>query len=112
LRILAALGALAVAGCATAGLSTSSLMDDGYPPARFAGDGTNLVHYLQRPLPGTPCSSSVPAGYQLNGCRLGGTNEVWLPNPCSKEFAGQSFARYACHELGHSNGWPPDHPRP
>jgi hypothetical protein len=95
---------------AQAGATTGTRIDDGFPPVLYQGDAVLVVHLVSRPLPNI--CGPTPSGYQLNGCTPKvGEQEIWLPNPCSSEFAGQSFARWACHEMGHANGWPADHPR-
>lgn len=33
-----------------------------------------------------------------------------VPNPCAH--TEESYARLMCHELGHVNGWPGNHPDP
>lgn len=48
---------------------------------------------------------------QLVGCEMrmkkGGTIIV-VENPC--RYPDDRYARHVCHELGHVNGWPADHP--
>jgi hypothetical protein len=105
------LGLLALLVAVPLAATTGSLFDDGLPPKAYQGDAAILVHYVSRPLPEAPCGVHLGPGWILNGCALSGRMENYLPNPCSKEFAGQSFARYACHEKGHSLGWAADHPR-
>lgn len=105
------LGLLALLSAAVAVAIPASRLDDGFPPLRFQSDAVVLVHFVSRPLPAV--CGEIPKGYRLNGCvPVVGVHEAYLPNPCASEFAGQSFARYACHEMGHVNGWSADHPRP
>lgn len=39
-----------------------------------------------------------------------GVNKTWIimPDPCAH--TDESYARLMCHELGHTKGWPADHP--
>jgi hypothetical protein len=52
----------------------------------------------------------APEGYHFSGCVRDG--ELTLPNPCDPAYSHEKFAKLACHELAHLNGWPGDHPRP
>jgi len=93
--------------------ASGSLIDSGYPPMRYQHDATAAAvrfssdqDYIDR-----VCGKS-PKGFVTLACTLQDKRQEVLPNPCAEEFAGQSFARTACHELGHLNGWPGNHPRP
>lgn len=46
-------------------------------------------------------------GAQIVGCHHGGV--IVLPNPCTWPNRSD-FADIACHELGHANLWPANHP--
>lgn len=98
---------------AAAAVATTNLMDDGYPPARYQHDGTaSLTMFVGQKTVNTVCGEA-PRGWRTMACAFPDTDrKMVLPNPCSAEFAGESFARLACHELGHLNGWPGNHPRP
>lgn len=113
-RLLLALLGLFMATLALA--TPGSRFDDSMPPARYQQDATVTVHYTTRPLSEKACGIAKldPTQWVLNGCVVHppGRVDTYLPNPCSTEFAGQSFARYACHEMGHYNGWPGTHPQP
>jgi hypothetical protein len=43
-------------------------------------------------------------------CSFGPPNEIYMPNPCSFP-PSDDYARLMCHEIGHLNGWPDNHPR-
>lgn len=51
------------------------------------------------------CGVNPP--YRILAChkRIGGTSYIVLPNPCPHGAAGEYFARLACHEAGHAQGW-------
>lgn len=82
----------------------------GSPPLRFRGDhkvtmyfdNINKINrdggYKHRPF----CSSTVFAYSDPD------TNTMHLPNPCQYP-QSDAYARLACHELGHINGWPGYH---
>lgn len=81
----------------------------GMPPERFQGDGVAVVLFVSDVR--QYCNSDVPPGYTLIACakRVDDTPVIVMPNPCplgEYEF----YARIACHELGHTNLWPGDHP--
>lgn len=93
---------------ASAAAGTTSWIDDGYPPARYEDDRTAFVQFVDKTQIESNCGKGD--GGIVLACSFG--TRLVLPNPCSPEFAGQSFARLACHEMGHANGWPGNHPRP
>lgn len=87
---------------------------DGSPPARFRGANDARVVFSDNV--GRDC---VDAGHKIgfrartdltNACAvLGGPETVLIvKNPCRE--SGE-YARVLCHELGHVNGWPVNHPR-
>lgn len=49
----------------------------------------------------------------VNACTVsrGNNHVVIMPNPCAPRWANDEFARHLCHEQGHVNGWPGNHPR-
>lgn len=56
------------------------------------------------------CGGELYKGYQIYACAKVGGNWVIMPNPCPH--TQESYARLLCHELGHTNGWPANHPDP
>lgn len=48
----------------------------------------------------------------VNACTMskGGNYLVMMPNPCLPAYRSESYAKLLCHEQGHVNGWPGDHP--
>lgn len=80
---------------------------DGMPPAKYQGNLLVSVQFADWNQIGPLCGYPEVNG-RYEGCSLPG--HMVLPNPCDPEFAGQSFARLACHEKGHELGWPADHP--
>lgn len=91
---------------------SGSVYDDGMPPVAYQDDAiVPILAYAGNPADRELlCDADVPDNMVLLGCVLPNGATV-LPNPCSAEYAGESFAIIACHELGHSNGWPGTHPR-
>lgn len=77
----------------------------GNPPARFQGDATVIVHFTNRAGIKENCGERVLA------CQL--DHEIWARNPCTTKEAADlaSLDSDLCHELGHVNGWPDNHPR-
>lgn len=78
----------------------------GNPPARYRGNATVIVHFVSRAGIARACLDD-----EAIACSLG--NEIWARNPCRAKEAGDlsSLASDLCHELGHVNGWPDDHPK-
>jgi hypothetical protein len=89
--------------------ATVSMTDDGYPPVNYQGDATATVQFVNQDQIDSLCGKA-PKGFQTEACQTG--PKIILPNPCSAEFKGEVYARLSCHELGHLNGWPSNHPRP
>ena len=110
MKYLMGLLALLVAACAVA--ATTSMVDSGYPPPKYQHDGIAAVTFFvgQKKI-NSICGEAGP-GYQTQACAFSGDRKLVLPNACDAEFEGQSFARLVCHEMGHLNGWPGNHPRP
>lgn len=110
---IVALGAimLIVLSAVPAGAKTGTYVDDGYPPKNLQGDlmMNGVVEFLHDVQIG--CGKADP-GTILEACSIESAPKLVLPNPCDPKFAGQSFARLTCHELGHLHGWPGNHPRP
>lgn len=79
--------------------------DDGWPPMRFRKDNHATVFYVAPKDIQLACNVKLP---ELEACTKLLYNTVVLPNPCT--FPDEErFARLACHELGHLNGWPGEH---
>lgn len=76
----------------------------GMPPERYQGEGAAVVMFADNVE--AYCPASIPDGYVLLGCAFEyeGAPVLVLPNPCPLGDA-EMFARIACHELGHRNGW-------
>lgn len=58
----------------------------------------------------TKCGGELHMGYQIFACARVGGPWIKMPDPCIHQF--ESYARLLCHELGHTKGWPADHPNP
>ena len=75
----------------------------GMPPVKYQANNAQVVVFTSdlRQFCGAP-----EPGMVILGCarKMGNTPVLFLPNPCllgDREF----YARIACHELGHRNGW-------
>ena len=97
--LIAALGALLwLAGCDQP--SGGGTWQD-RPPSRFQGDAVAGVVFtteggVQRMCP--------QVNYAV-GCTVGST--IYVPNPCRWR---DPYATLLCHEIGHVNSWPSNHP--
>lgn len=54
------------------------------------------------------CGGDIPSDLQIFACARVNGNRMIVPDPCLH--TEESYARLLCHELGHINGWPADHP--
>lgn len=74
------------------------------PPKIYRGDALAMTVYVgdvERP---TLCGKSEHRGLTTLACTFRRKRLVVMPNPC--RYARHEFyARLACHELGHINGW-------
>lgn len=87
---------------------TTSMVDSGWPPMEHRGERGASVFYLDDVT--KMCGPPSQPDTRVLGCEKGGV--LVLPNPCTHpEYAGEKFSRLTCHEIGHANGWPGDHPR-
>lgn len=108
-RLMAALmGLLALMMAAGASAAeTTSMIDSGWPPEQFMGDTQVPVIFTSNVE--DICGEADP-GYVVLGCAIG--NLIILPNPCLvASYREEGFARLVCHEMGHTSGWPGNHPR-
>lgn len=46
--------------------------------------------------------------HQIFACAGVGKNWIIMPDPCL--YPDENYARLMCHELGHTKGWPSNHP--
>lgn len=101
LRCLAAAVLAGVSGCATAPYAQR-------PPPEYRGNRTVAVSFVDRPSESCrEMGSRLGPGQYARACEQ--AQRLVLPNPCT--WPDQSdFVQLVCHELGHANGWPGDHP--
>ena len=81
------------------------------PPRRFQNDVTVTVRFESEERVAKDCAVGLPpppTGQQYGGCNLPNGVMV-LPNACSSNPTSELDIT-TCHEIGHANGWPPDHP--
>lgn len=79
------------------------------PPARYQADRTVVAVLTADPAGACRRLGAVAAeGAQIVACHHAGT--IVLLNPCLIPAGESDFAGDACHELGHANGWPANHP--
>ena len=81
----------------------ASTVSSAAPPVQYQGEASAYVHFV-RNVPAT-CPFKAPEGYTVKGWhqRLNGQSIIILPHPCA--YPAEEFARIACHEIGHVNGW-------
>jgi hypothetical protein len=103
---------LILAAALTATVGTSSLYDNGYPPQRYQHDGSAAATLFTNQTNVDNLCGKAPKGKITVACVDQDDRTLVLPNPCGAGWAGDAYAKTACHELGHLNGWPADHPRP
>jgi hypothetical protein len=109
MHILGTLGAVAL-GSLSLGAAplapNSTLINSGYPPVRYQGEAAAVVLFMDDVS--VACGKAAP-GYVILACAQDTT--IALPNPCKAEFAGEQFAKLACHEKAHLKaiGWPRTH---
>lgn len=89
-----------------------TLYFDGWPPPRYTRNATAFVHFAGEQAITAKCDADdpSPADMTTEGCSFGPPNEIYIPNPCTFP-AGDRYARLLCHEIGHLNGWPDNHPK-
>lgn len=83
---------------------------DDAPPVRYRHDNAAYVTFTSQVsrdcyeagLRGDPDLTNACAVISSEGVAL------IVPNPCNER---GSYAQVMCHELGHVNGWPVNHPR-
>lgn len=73
------------------------------PPTRFQEDVLGGVHFARPERVNELCKSKLEKGKILLGCSTQAPPQMALPNPCN--YRDELYARIACHELGHMNGW-------
>jgi hypothetical protein len=84
-------------------------------PERYTGNATATVMFVDPDAVQKTCMDAgavaPEAGKMIVGCqpRLGPFEQkIIVPNPCN--YKDDPYAVLLCHELGHWNGWPSDHP--
>lgn len=81
------------------------------PPTDLRGNNKTEVVYLDPLTVDLRCGGDLdPTNGFIVACHFYKTDVTILPNPCL--YKDEPYARLACHELGHDNGWGPDHPDP
>jgi hypothetical protein len=98
--------ALLLLAASTWGVGTVNY--DGWPPRRYTSDNTALVHFVAPDKIDGACGVKHDPVNPEEACQEGAV--IVLPNPCTFP-ERETFARLACHELGHRNGWPGNHPK-
>lgn len=109
MKTLAAVLALVMLTSATP--AANGPVYSGIPPARYWGEGVAVTLYVNDVA--KHCPIEVPSGHVLLGCAYRTADGVpvsVLPNPCFFDMEAEMFARIACHEKGHQNGWRGEHP--
>jgi hypothetical protein len=80
---------------------------DGPPPVRFQHDTSATITFTDPPEIARQCHAPVD---ETEGCADIGPvhRKIWITNPCRVR---EHYAQILCHELGHLNGWPANHPK-
>lgn len=94
------MAALLLAGCEPGRQATE-------PPQRYQGDNVAVLTFSAS-APADCAGGSREFGVTVEACTRG--NLVTVPNPCAWP-GSDPYAQLLCHELGHVNGWPSNHPR-
>lgn len=85
-------------------LTLASCLSVPRPPERYQESRSAVVDFMGEGEAYAYCTSTIgtPAIACANGYR------IWIDNPCLHQ---GPYAALLCHELGHVNGWPGDHPK-
>ncbi len=75
------------------------------PPERYRGDAKVQVRFTKH---AEPLCRIIKAPAGSIACAPVGGDLIIAPNPCAWR---DPYAKLMCHELGHSNSWPAEHPR-
>lgn len=80
---------------------------DGPPPLPFQRDNSATIVFTDPPHIAAECKMDTD---DIEGCSDIGPvfRKIWITNPCRVR---EHYAQILCHELGHVNGWPANHPR-
>lgn len=76
-----------------------------YMPGAIFTIGTALPKQVHETCLG---KDTLPPGTIIFACTAMQTDAVLMPNPCL--YWWETYAALFCHEQGHVNGWPADHP--
>jgi hypothetical protein len=76
------------------------------PPAQYRRDVTATVEFVAPELVASRCLIRG-SGILANACA--DQSRITLPNPCA---FSDAYAKIACHEMGHANGWDAAHTPP
>ena len=88
----------------------NSRVSSAFPPPRFHAAEVGLPVLFVNDV--TPLCGGAPPGYRVMACvrtMKGGGRVMILPNPCSAEYAFQSYSHLVCHEKAHAVGWSGNH---
>lgn len=76
------------------------------PPSRYQD---NVVTAIEFGTVVMRCGHLAGPGQRVLSCASTKPTKVMVvPHPCQ---SSGEYAKIVCHELGHVNGWPADHPR-
>lgn len=96
-------------------VTRTDTISNGWPPTKYAGDITVPVLFASNVSEACIAAGLKDYGpaYEIQGCTLstadGKPIKIIVSNPCRASPQG-SYGRIVCHEIGHANGWPADHP--
>jgi hypothetical protein len=101
-----------VTGLLLVAAAYGSLFSNDVPPGRFQGNVTVTVRFESEAQVEIDCGRDLPpppAGQAYTACVLPDGQTMILPNACLRPLESD-FRLKVCHEIGHANGWPSNHP--
>lgn len=90
--------------------ASAGIFSDAIPPARFREETSAQIQTIEPVAISDVCAQLMrrppPGGMAYLACVQDG--RIYIPNPCA--FPDDRYAQTLCHELGHVQGWPREHP--
>lgn len=79
------------------------------PPPEYRGDGHASTFFIRDELKVDKLCKNTDPKIRIIGCVFHWPHRLMIiGHPC--DYKEERYARHVCHELGHVNGWPRDHP--
>ena len=80
------------------------------PPKRFQGEVVVTLVTFAPDRIGSYCHEWGVDRADASGCYIAPLNAIAMINPCKASAPGY-IGHLLCHEIGHAEGWPAEHPR-